>query len=284
MIWKVKNQCLDLTQQSVVMGILNATPDSFSDGGQHDAEVSALQHALQMIGDGAGIIDIGGESTRPGASVVDADEEMERVIPLICALRKKSDVLISIDTSKASVAAEALKAGADIVNDVTGLTGANSGQEMAEVCVEYGAGVVVMHMQGSPETMQQNPQYQNDGGVVADVLAFFHERYHTLSNYGIDPACLCFDPGIGFGKTLQHNLDLLRGLGRVQAQLTNPVLLGVSRKSMIGTLTGEDDSQNRDLATAAITALATAQGIRLHRVHDVLGNVHALKMARAMRV
>ena len=266
------------------MGILNATPDSFSDGGQFSVENPALAYALQMVDDGAGIIDIGGESTRPGAPAVSADDEISRVVPLISKLRNRSDVLISIDTSKASVAQAALDAGADIVNDVTGLTGPDSGAAMADVCAQYGAGIVVMHMQGTPQTMQHQPHYEVAGGVVADVQAFFAERMRTLSDRGIDPDCLCFDPGIGFGKSLDHNLALLRHLGGLQKsiELKRPLLLGVSRKSFLGSLTGVSDPSARDASTAVMTALAHRDGVRLHRVHDVAGNVQALKLAEVI--
>lgn len=284
MIWKTRRQSLDLSHRAVVMGILNATPDSFSDGGRYDVVASALDYALQMVADGAGIIDIGGESTRPGAPFIGAEEEMARVVPVISALRQKSDILISIDTSKASVAEVALEAGADIVNDVTGLTGPDSGVAMSEVCARWGAGVVVMHMQGSPRTMQNKPDYGSDGGVVASVQSFFEERLATLTAQGIDPDCLCFDPGIGFGKTLAHNLDLIRHLGTIQQSIqpSRPMLLGVSRKSFLGALTGADDPEKRDEATAVVTALACQEGILLHRVHNISTNVLAIQLAEAM--
>jgi dihydropteroate synthase len=277
MIWKTRRHSLDLSHHGVVMGILNATPDSFSDGGVHDGGATAMAHALLMISQGAQIIDIGGESTRPGAPAVSIDQELDRVIPLISDLRKQSDVLISIDTSKASVAAAALEAGADIVNDVTGLTGPDSGQKMVEVCAQWGSGIAVMHMQGDPRSMQQSPDYEADGGVVAAVNEFFKERLASLTAQGIDRECICFDPGIGFGKTLEDNLALLSHLAEMQDD--RPLLLGVSRKSLIGTLTGEEDPSMRDVSTAVITALACQQGIRLHRVHDVKKNVDALKLA-----
>ncbi len=275
MIWKTRRRTLDLTHQGVVMGILNATPDSFSDGGRHNHGESALIHALQMIDDGAQIIDIGGESTRPGAEEIDADVEINRTAPLIRALREKSDVLISIDTSKSSVADAAIEAGADIVNDVTGL---RKDPAMAHLCAETGVGVCVMHMLGDPRTMQKNPDY-GQKGVVATVQEFFKERVQTLKALGIDPRCICLDPGIGFGKTLEQNLQLLQSLNEFQKQ--HPVLLGVSRKSFIGTLTGETKPENRDAATAAITALTSQSGIRLHRVHNVPANVQALRVAAA---
>lgn len=276
MIWKTCHRSLDLTSRSVVMGILNATPDSFSDGGKHAQGKAALHHALQMVDEGAGIIDIGGESTRPGAAEIGVSEEIERTVPLIRSLRKESDVLISIDTSKATVAEAALEVGADIVNDVTGFRD----PAMAPLCAESGAGICVMHMQGEPRTMQKNPNYDHEGGVVNAVKMFFAERQKTLTNQGVDPECICFDPGIGFGKTLEHNLDLIRHLGDLQQ--SRPLLLGVSRKSFIGSITGEDDPEKRDVGTAVITALAYRQGIRLHRVHNVAANVQALRIAASL--
>ncbi|NWK56323.1 dihydropteroate synthase [Verrucomicrobiaceae bacterium N1E253] len=280
MLWKTRRLTLDLAQSPVVMGILNATPDSFSDGGAHGSTELAVRHACQMESQGAGIIDIGGESTRPGAPAVSAEEERQRVVPVVERLRQVSDVLISVDTSKAEVADAALRAGADIVNDVTGLTGPFSGEPMVEVCRRHAAGVVVMHMQGSPRTMQQNPSYEN--GVLSVMSAYFDERMQTLTALGLDPASLCFDPGIGFGKTLEHNLELMRNLGGLQARVGRPLLLGVSRKSMIGMITGVEDPGKRDLGTAVLTAMAGQQGIRLHRVHDVEGNRQALALAEAV--
>lgn len=257
------------------MGILNATPDSFSDGGKYFHTKAALARALEMVSEGAGIIDVGGESTRPGAAAISADEEIKRTVPLIKALRSESKVLISIDTSKVVVAEAAIEAGADIVNDVTGFCE----QKMAQLCASAGVGVCVMHMQGEPRTMQRDPHYDNVGGVVAAVASFFQERLETLVSQGIDPESICFDPGIGFGKTLEHNLELLRALGRLQHE--RPLLLGVSRKSFIASLTGEQDPEKRDAATDVITALAFDKGIRLHRAHDVKGAVNALRIAQS---
>lgn len=276
MIWKTRYQSLDLSQGAVIMGILNATPDSFSDGGNYGSMQQALDRAMEMIGEGARVIDIGGESTRPGADAVHADEEIERTVPLIKALRLESDVLISIDTSKAVVAEAAIEAGAAIVNDVTGL----KDEAMVKACAAGGVGVCVMHMQGDPRTMQNNPSYDNDGGVLAAIEAFFHERLLTLEASGIDPAFVCLDPGIGFGKTYEHNIELLRGLSNLQN--TRPILLGVSRKSFIGKLTGEQDPVMRDRASAIITALAVKNGIGIHRVHDVKGAVEAIDIAQAL--
>ncbi len=275
MIWKNRRGSIDLTRHAQVMGILNVTPDSFSDGGVHFEIESALAHARRMISEGAEIIDIGGESTRPGAASVSEDEEIARTIPVITALRNEWDGVISIDTSKASVASAAIAAGADVVNDVSGLTADSA---MAGVCAESGVGVVVMHMQGSPRTMQVAPAYQD---VVAEVREFFQERFTTLTNAGIAAEAVCFDPGIGFGKNLEHNLALLRALGKISVE-GRPILLGVSRKSFIASLLETPDPKARDWPTVAITANARELGVMLHRVHDVKPNFQALRMIEAI--
>jgi dihydropteroate synthase len=276
MIWKTRRQTLDLSQGGIVMGILNATPDSFSDGGKYSLIHQALGRAMEMAEEGAQIIDIGGESTRPGARAIDVAEEIERTVPIIRALRDESDILISIDTSKAAVAEAAIDAGADIVNDVTGMRDA----KMVRLCSDAGAGVCVMHMQGEPRTMQQNPCYDERGGVVSAINAFFAERLVSLEASGMNPDFICLDPGIGFGKSYEHNLELLRSLGDLQK--TRPILLGVSRKSVIGKLTGEEDPLRRDRATAIMTALAFKRGISIHRVHDVKGAVEAIRIAQSL--
>jgi dihydropteroate synthase len=275
MIWKTRRGTLDLTRRARVMGILNVTPDSFSDGGRHAGVSSALEHARQLIADGAEIIDIGGESTRPGAEPVAADKEMARTVPVIAALRAEWEGLISIDTMKAEVAAAALAAGADIVNDVSGL---RADPEMAGVCAASGCGVVVMHMRGEPRTMQKAPHYAD---VVAEVRLFFNERLEALTRAGIAAGAICFDPGIGFGKNLEHNLAMLRSL-QVLCPSGNPLLLGVSRKSFIGRLLEDDDLTLRDWPTVAITAMARDKGVMLHRVHDVRPNLEALRMTEAI--
>ena len=257
------------------MGILNVTPDSFSDGGRHPDLEAALAHAREMIAEGAAMIDIGGESTRPGSKSVSAADEIARTAPVVAALRAEWDGLISIDTSKAQVAEAALAAGADIVNDVSGL---RADTAMPGVCAASGCGVVVMHMQGEPRTMQAAPHYED---VVAEVREFFNERLVFLTNAGIDPEALCFDPGIGFGKTLDHNLALLRTLDTL-APAGRPLLLGVSRKSFIGKLLGSDDLSLRDWPTVAITSQAREMGVMLHRVHAVRANVEALRMTEAI--
>ena len=275
MIWNTRRGKLDLTRCAQVMGILNVTPDSFSDGGSHAAPDAALCHARRMIAEGAGLIDIGGESTRPGAEEVLAGDEIARVLPVLSVLRGEWDGLISIDTSKAVVAAAALAAGADIVNDVSGLS-ADPG--MVGVCVASGCGVVVMHRQGEPRTMQQAPHYTD---VVAEVRGYFAGRMEALVMAGIDPAALCFDPGIGFGKSSAHNLALLSALERLSPP-GRPLLLGVSRKSFIAQILGSDALARRDAATAVITALARTKGVMLHRVHEVLPNLDALRLTEAV--
>jgi dihydropteroate synthase len=275
MIWKTRRGTLDLTHRGQVMGILNVTPDSFSDGGEHVEITGAMEHARWMIAEGAAIIDIGGESTRPGSESVPEAEEIARTVPVIAALRAEWDGLISIDTSKAAVAKAALAAGADIVNDVSGLL---ADPEMAGVCASHGCGVVVMHMQGNPRSMQIAPHYSD---VVAEVGGFFSERLRTLVAAGIDPAALCFDPGIGFGKTLEHNLALLRGLEELSIAGC-PLLLGVSRKSFLGKILETNDLNAREWPTVAITASAREKGVMLHRVHSVRPNVESLRMTEAI--
>ncbi len=258
----------------MVMGILNVTPDSFSDGGWHDGINESIKQARRMIAEGAALIDIGGESTRPGASPVRAAVEIARTAPVVAALRAEWDGLISIDTTKAVVADAALAAGADIVNDVSGLL---ADDEMVGVCAASGCGVVVMHRQGEPATMQCAPRYTD---VVAEVQAFFCERMEALVRGGLNPEVVCFDPGIGFGKSPAHNWALLRALGRLSPP-GRPLLLGVSRKSFIGHILGAADPAARDGATAVITALARRQGVMLHRVHAVRSNVDALRLTEA---
>ncbi len=275
MIWKTRRAVLDLSRRARVMGILNLTPDSFSDGGAHRDGKSALEHALAMVAEGAEIIDIGGESTRPGALVVPAKEEIRRTAPVVEALRAAWDGLISIDTSKAAVARAALAAGADIVNDVSGLL---ADPEMPEACAAAGCGVVAMHLPGNPRTMQIAPRY---GNVVAEIRDYFERRLEALTAAGLDPATLCFDPGIGFGKTAAHNLELLRGIGRVGVP-GFPLLLGVSRKSFIASALGTKEPAAREWPTVALTASTREAGVMLHRVHAVRRNVEALRMVEAI--
>ncbi|MBE7496647.1 MAG: dihydropteroate synthase [Verrucomicrobiaceae bacterium] len=276
MNWRIGNRTLDLTQRGLVMGIVNVTPDSFSDGGRFDDPGRAVEHALALIAEGADILDIGGESTRPGAEPVAEAEELRRVLPVIRAIRaSQSSVLISIDTMKAAVARAALDAGADIINDVTGLRG-DAG--MIRLAAERDCGLVVMHMAGDPQTMQTAPHYDD---VVAEVRAYLEERLRILTSAGIDPARIALDPGFGFGKTLEHNLALLRELPRLVID-GRPLLAGVSRKSMIAKVIGSAAMSDRHWPTVALTAFAREHGARIIRVHDVRPNREALRMMEAI--
>ena len=257
------------------MGVLNVTPDSFSDGGDHLDPNNAVEHALSMVQQGAEIIDVGGESTRPGAEPISAKEELCRVTPVIEQLRSRTDVTISVDTSNAEVADAAVDAGATIVNDVTG--GRGDPQMLALVSRRH-VGMVVMHMQGTPKTMQANPQY---GDVVADVANFFRQQYTCALDCGIDPMAIAFDPGIGFGKTLGHNLALLGNLERLRVN-ARAMVIGVSRKSFLSKITQSSDMASRVSATAALTALLWRRGAEVFRVHDVRENVAALRAAEAV--
>jgi dihydropteroate synthase len=274
-IWKIRSRELDLTRRAVVMGIVNATPDSFSDGGEFLDPRSACAHGLALVEGGAEIVDIGGESTRPGSQGVSAEEEIRRVLPVIQALRRATEVPISIDTSKASVARAALEAGADIINDVTGLRG---DPEMTALAAESHAGVVVMHMQGTPRTMQSAPSY-ND--VVAQVGEFFRHSLERAVASGLDPMSVALDPGIGFGKTPAHNLALLAGL-KSFASLGRPLLIGVSRKSLLGHLANSSAMEDRLWPGVALTALCRERGARIFRVHEAKPHVLALRTAEAL--
>ncbi len=273
--WKIAGRTIPLADGGLIMGVLNVTPDSFSDGGQFFHTDTALSHALEMAADGAAIIDVGGESTRPGAEEIPEVEELRRVIPVISRLAARSDVLISIDTSKAAVARKALDAGAHIINDITGGRG-DAG--MMALAAERGAGLILMHMQGTPRTMQKSPTYTD---VVAEVREFFRQQYDCAVRCGIDPMTLAFDPGIGFGKTLGHNLALLRDLPQLRVA-DRPLVVGVSRKSMLGKLVGSPRPADRLAPTVAFTALLRERGADVIRVHDVAPNVAALRTTEAL--
>lgn len=276
MIWQTAHRALDLSTFGVVMGILNATPDSFSDGGAFFDVSRAVEHGLDMISQGATIIDVGGESTRPGADVVPAQEELRRVIPVVEAIHAAAPgCLISVDTSKAVVAEAALARGAAIINDVTALRG---DRDMAGIIARSGAGVVLMHMHGSPQTMQQNPTYQN---VVTEVRAFLEKRLAVAREAGIARECIAFDPGIGFGKTVEHNLTLLRDLDRFVAQ-DRPLVVGVSRKAFLARVIDAQTVPERLWPTVALSAMLRERGARVLRVHDVHPNVAALRIAEAV--
>jgi dihydropteroate synthase len=256
-----------------LMGIVNVTPDSFSDGGLFlDAE-AAIEHGRELAAEGADILDVGGESTRPGAAAVSAEEELDRVGPVVEALAE-GEAPVSIDTSKRAVAAAALDAGAEIVNDVTALRG---DPELAALCAERGCGVVLMHMLGEPRTMQDDPRYVD---VVDDVRAFLAERIESAVSEGIAEERIWVDPGIGFGKTVEHNLELLRRLGELR-DLGRPIVVGTSRKSFIGKLTGAE-VDDRLGGTVASSVLAHANGAEVLRVHDVGPVREALRTADAI--
>lgn len=272
--WRFGTHDLDLTDRGLIMGIVNVTPDSFSDGGRFNDHGRAVEHAFTLVAEGADILDIGGESTRPGAEPVDEAEELRRVLPVIRAVRSQTKALISIDTMKASVARAALDAGADIINDVTGLRGDSA---MPRLAAETTAGLVVMHMTGTPQTMQANPQYEN---VVAEVRGYFERRLRVLEAEGIAPERVVLDPGFGFGKTLEHNLVLMCDLDQLAGM--RPLLIGVSRKSMIAKVLRSDAMEDRFWPTVALTARARENGARIIRVHDVKANREALRMTEAV--
>jgi len=274
-LWKIGDRVFDLSQQGLIMGVLNVTPDSFSDGGNFFDAENAVKHGLKMAAEGANIIDVGGESARPGAEAVTAEEELRRVIPVIEQLRRKSEVIVSIDTSKAEVARAAVRAGASIVNDVTGGRG---DEEMMPLIAETKSAFIIMHMQGTPQTMQIAPHYMN---VVSEVSDFFRQLYGRAIGYNIDSMAIAFDPGIGFGKTLEHNLELLAQLERLRA-CDRPIVIGVSRKSFLGKLINSTQISDRLVPAVALTSLLRARGADVLRVHDVKENVNALKVTEAI--
>lgn len=257
------------------MGIVNVTPDSFSDGGSFLDPVAACKHGLKLVEEGAGILDIGGESTRPGSESVPLEEELQRVIPVIQGLRRETNVLISIDTNKAPVARAAMDAGADIINDITGLRG---DANMAGVAAQFGAGVIIMHMKGTPRTMQDAPAYQD---IVSEIGDFFRQSIAVAVSSGIDPMSIALDPGVGFGKTPEHNRQLLAGIGAF-AQAGRPILVGASRKSFLGWLAGSTAMEDRFWPGVATTSLCRERGARIFRVHDVKPHHDALRMTEAI--
>lgn len=273
-LWKAGKFSWNLDGMALVMAILNVTPDSFSDGGLHLDPVDTLAAARRFIGEGADILDVGGESTRPGAAEVGSDDEISRVIPVIKKLVSIGTVAVSIDTCKAEVAAAGLAAGVAIVNDVTGL----QDPAMIDVCASSDCGVVVMHMQGNPRTMQKSPTYED---VVSEIGSFFEERLETLVSAGIESERIVFDPGIGFGKSLSHNLELLNRVEDYRVH-DRPILMGLSRKSFIGQLLGDSAMSRREFSTQALTALTRQRGAMIHRVHQVREAVQVLRMTEAV--
>jgi dihydropteroate synthase len=301
MIWQTRTRTFDLSRRGVVMGVLNVTPDSFSDGGQWLDAAAAVAHGVEMVAQGAEIVDVGGESTRPGAEPVDEAEEMRRVLPVIERLAALpghgEQFVLSVDTMKPAVARAAMAAGASLINDVTGLRE----EGMISAVKDTGAGVVVMHMQGEPRTMQNEPRYEN---VVAEVGNFLCEKLERCIRCGVPATNVALDPGIGFGKTVEHNLELLRHLPGLRAAASGlekaggrgdsgvvkdsnvpgerPLLIGVSRKSFLGKILGSTAVADRAWPTVALTGFCRTHGARIFRVHDVKPNVEALRMTEAI--
>jgi len=270
-----RGQVLDLGSRTHIMGILNVTPDSFSDGGRHADTARAITQARLMAAQGADIIDVGGESTRPGAEPVSENEELRRIIPVIERLATELTIPISVDTYKSRVARKALEAGASIVNDISGL---RFSLDMAGVVAEYDAAVVIMHIKGTPRDMQQNPVYTD---VVAEVRSYLADSISMAVQAGVKLESILVDPGIGFGKTLEHNLTLLNRLGELRS-LGYPILLGTSRKKFIGTVLGIAEADRRQEGTAATIVLGIERGARVMRVHDVAQMVKVARMTDAV--
>ena len=270
-LWKIDTRVFDVSRHGLIMGVLNVTPDSFSDGGEFLAADKATERGLEIVAQGADVIDVGGESARPGAEPVTLEEELRRVIPVIQNLRSKIDIPISIDTSKAEVARAAIEAGASIVNDVTAGRGDD---KMLPLVAETKSAFIIMHMQGTPRTMQDQPRYTD---VVAEILEFFRQQYACAIGLNIDPMAIAFDPGIGFGKALEHNLELLAQLDRLRVY-DRALVVGVSRKSFLGKLIGSMEIRDRVIPGAVLTSLLRARGADVFRVHDVKENVYALRV------
>ena len=275
--WECRGRVLDLSRRIHIMGIVNTTPDSFSDGGRLPTVDAAIDHALRMEQEGVDILDIGGESTRPGAAPVGAEEELARMLPVVHGLAGRTSCLISVDTRKAYVARACLDAGAHILNDVTALQG---DPEMAALAAESGAGVVLMHMRGDPSNMQDAPHYNDVELEVGDFLAAAEA---AAVHAGVAPGRIVLDPGIGFGKTLDHNLALLAASGHLQTRLGRPLLLGLSRKRFIGTLTGRAVGERLPGSLAALAASAML-GVRIFRVHDAKESCDAARIVERMTI
>ncbi len=270
-----RGKVLDLGRHTHIMGILNVTPDSFSDGGQFVAADRARAHAHEMVAAGADIIDVGGESTRPGADPVPEDEELRRILPIIERLSVELPVPLSVDTYKASVARKALEAGASMVNDISGL---RYSPDMAKIVADSGAALVIMHIKGKPRNMQQNPKYDD---VVGEIIDYLEESIETAEKAGVDREKIVIDPGIGFGKNLAHNLELIDRLDELRV-LGRPIMLGTSRKKFIGTILDISVPEQRVNGTAASVALGIARGAAIFRVHDVAQMVQVARMTDAM--
>lgn len=274
--WSFRDRVLELGTFPLMMGIVNVTPDSFSDGGQFFAENGesesvaerATEHGLQLIADGADILDIGGESTRPGATPVSLDDELARVIPVVQRLRSKTDAMISVDTTKAEVARTALLAGADIINDISGLT---FDTEMPGVCAEFQAGIICMHIKGTPQTMQNEPTYED---CVSEIQQWLTDRLNVLAEHGIPAERVVLDPGIGFGKTAEHNLEILASVQQLRST-GRPILIGHSRKRFLSKVLGKP-VEERTFGTVGVSVAVATQGADIIRVHDVAANKDAI--------
>lgn len=271
---QVKGRLLEFSDHPLIMGVVNVTPDSFFDGGRFFDAAAAVAHALRLVEEGADLLDIGAESTRPGADVVNEAEECRRAIPVVTAVAKAVTIPVSIDTSKAAVARAALDAGASLVNDVTALRGDSA---MADLIAKAGAGIVLMHMQGTPRTMQQAPRYDD---VVVEISEFFEERISFATAHGIARRQIILDPGIGFGKLLGHNLTVLAQLNQF-LQFDCPLMVGVSQKAFLGKLVNRP-VQERQWATAAAVAMAVDRGAGIIRVHDVRAMKDVVQVAAAV--
>lgn len=274
LIWKDFN--FDFSKRTYIMGILNITPDSFSDGGLYFNKESAVEHAIRMEEEGADIIDIGGESTRPGAEPISTEEEIRRVVPVIEALEKKIKVPISIDTYKAGVAEKALSAGADIVNDISGL---RFDPDMPGVVVRYQVPVVIMHIKGTPRDMQVNPTYK---ALIPEIMDYFREGIEIAKKAGVSEEKIIIDPGIGFGKTVEHNLEIIRRLNEFTG-FERPILLCPSRKSFIGKILGDLPVTERLEGTASAVAIGIFSGANIIRVHNVKEMVRVARIADAIK-
>ena len=265
--WLSKKQ-----KQSLLMGILNVTPDSFSDGGHYFKKNSAVKHALKMVDEGADIIDIGGESTKPFSDPVSLDEELSRVLPVIEALRKETDVCISIDTTKSEVANQALKVGASIINDVSAM---EFDKDMVDIALKFDCPIVLMHMKGVPKNMQENPQYSS---LISDIISYLNTRIDFVISKGVDRKKIIIDPGIGFGKSVENNFEIINNLNQF-TKLGYPVLLGASRKSFIG-ITLDVPEDDRIEGSLAANVIGLQKGVSVFRVHDVDQTRKALTIAK----
>ena len=274
-MWRCRDRAVPLGDRTLVMGIVNVTPDSFSDGGMLSDAAAAVKHGLRLLEEGADVVDVGGESTRPGSDPVSVAEELERVLPVVEGLRREApEALLSVDTRKADVARASIAAGAHVVNDV----GAGADPGMFDAVASTGAGLVLMHMRGEPKTMQEDPVYED---VVAEVRVFLGERIEAAIAAGIPRDRLCADPGIGFGKTTEHNLAVLRSIASFR-DLGVPILVGASRKRFLGELSGTDDPTDRLDGSVAAAVWSASQGVELVRVHDVGPTVRALRVVDAI--